>query len=90
MTTNLFRPNIEACDKKANKLNNLATVDEYSYDYDGSALPIKKFSRQCPDKVKILNPIYKVTHKDVLELRKARTSKYSFLQSSNQEGQPKV
>ena len=56
-------------------------IDEYSYDYDGSAIPIKKFSRAFPEKVKILNPIYKVAQKDILEMRKVRNSRYNFLES---------
>lgn len=67
LTSNLFRSKIEGMDKTNSKLNNnLTAIDEYSYDYDGSALPIRKFGRACADKVKILNPTYKVTHKDIL------------------------
>lgn len=78
---------MENLEKTATKFNtNLTTIDEFTYDYDGSALPLKKFGKAYPEKIKILNPTYKVTHKDTLELRKVKTSKYNFLPVFKTEG----
>ena len=38
--------------------------DEYSYDYDGEAIPLKKNNIKNPDKVNVLNTRYIIHHKD--------------------------
>ena len=49
LTTTIFKPKVEVLEKTNSKFNvNSITIDEYSYDYDGSTIPIKKFSRAFP------------------------------------------
>ena len=83
LTACTFKPPVQVINKTRNKfITHTTPTEEYSYDYDGSAIPIKKVNKAFQYRVKILNPIYKVVQKDILDLKKIRTSNYNYLQNN--------
>lgn len=48
----------------------LPSIEEYSFDYDGSIFPLKKTSVQSSHRIKILNTTCRVLNRDYLDHRK--------------------
>ncbi len=51
-------------------MSTLPSVEEYSFDYDGSILPLKKTLPQTSHRIKILNTTCRLLNRDFVEHRK--------------------
>jgi hypothetical protein len=57
-------------EKHETKMSTLPSIEEHSFDYDGSIFPLKKISVQSSHRIKILNTTCKLLNKDVIDHRK--------------------
>lgn len=59
--------------EKNSKFNNtISNLEEFSYDYDGTAIPLRKIGHRLPDKVHVLNTLCKVNKQDATAPNKKR------------------
>lgn len=71
LANNLLKTTIKQPSERVKKLNATTTFEEYSHDYDGSVIPIKKTNNNnAISKVNVLNTTYQINSKEALVMKR--------------------